>query len=359
MSAVRSVTQYIVASCREHLPVQATHPVGEFVVEYAAAAAGRMSELVDLPAAEFAREYWSPRSNVWHSISAKAKSCASGMSRQQIQRAERRLSASAELADRQVQDRTQTALAAPGPGVELLAFIECARYDEATSLLSVAQPIEDYLLAAGISSGDLPAGLLGVLAEDIPKESVPAKIFQTESRWVALLAATAADPAMPKQYTLISSDTITCPQVLQRNNTECVARALAVGSTCRIQTVSKFGWKMRLVCSDRGSTNMAAERLIHALRGDWHLLFFPCEIHMSTGAQGKGLLLMDNMVSKLIRTALSLRMGGWMRMFRRCMLHGDHRHLADLGRRAQRGGHSVQTKGDVYVSESRLALAAD
>ena len=51
MSAVRSVTQYIVASCREHLPVQATHPVGEFVVEYAAAAAGRMSELVDLPAA--------------------------------------------------------------------------------------------------------------------------------------------------------------------------------------------------------------------------------------------------------------------------------------------------------------------
>ena len=38
---------------------------------------------------------------------------------------------------------------------------------------------------------------------------------------------------------------------------------------------------------------------------------------------------------------------------------GDHRHLADLGRRAQRGGHSVQTKGDVYVSESRLALAAD
>ena len=41
---------------------------------------------------------------------------------------------------------------------------------------------------------------------------------------------------------------------------------------------------------------------------------------MTAGASGKGLLLQDNVVSKLIRTALSLRLGGWMRMFRRCML---------------------------------------
>ena len=41
---------------------------------------------------------------------------------------------------------------------------------------------------------------------------------------------------------------------------------------------------------------------------------------MSTSAQGKGLQLMDDMVGKLIRTGLSLRLGGWMRIFRRCLL---------------------------------------
>ena len=41
---------------------------------------------------------------------------------------------------------------------------------------------------------------------------------------------------------------------------------------------------------------------------------------MSTSTQSKGLMLMDNIVSKLIRTSLSMRLGGWMRIFRNCML---------------------------------------
>jgi len=40
---------------------------------------------------------------------------------------------------------------------------------------------------------------------------------------------------------------------------------------------------------------------------------------MSASAQSKALLLLDHGVSGMIRVALSLRLGGWMRSFRHCL----------------------------------------
>ena len=73
--------------------------------------------------------------------------------RSYIRSNERRLAACAELAEREIQQRVQTqfAIASGNPGLELLAFTEGARCDEATSVLSVDQPSSDFLLAAGIS----------------------------------------------------------------------------------------------------------------------------------------------------------------------------------------------------------------
>ena len=316
-----SVSKDMVMSLREPLPALPKHPLGEIVESYAAAALTKQEELATQPATEFAREFWSPSSNVWHSTSNVAQASSKGMGGEQIKRSERRLSAAAELAERQTQVAVQTAIATGGPGVELLAFIEGARYDEATSLLAVEQPTLDYLLAAGIGQGEVSQALVQVLEHNKPKESTPTKVFQTESQWTALVAVPSGAGDNTKRYIVVTSDSVTCPQVLQQNTSECVAQALQVGSTIRPQAVSKFQWKMRLVCSDRAATNLAAERLLlRHCRPEWHKLFFPCEIHMSTAAQGKGLRLLDNIVTKLIRTALSLRLGGWMRVFRKCML---------------------------------------
>ena len=317
---VSSVSRDLLYSFFGPLPVQPVHPLGDIVMEYARAGEARMPELARQATAEFATEFWAPGSNVWHSTSRAAHVSSSGMSVQQLRRTERRFVAAAELAERHCQHRMQTQLAEHNPGVELIAFIEGARYDEASSVLSVEQPSMDYLMAANIDPSELSPLLRSILDENQPKEAVPTKVFQTESQWCALLAVPAEDTTKPKAYTLVSSDMVTSPQILQRNTASCVAQALVALSTCRTRTVSNFAWKMRLVCSDRGSPNLAAERMILQSREGWHLLFFPCEIHMSTGAQSKGLLLMDDMVSKLIRTSLSLRLGGWMRIFRRCLL---------------------------------------
>ena len=163
----------------EVLPVQPVHPVmSDLAVAYAGAAEGRMSELAQQPAAGFAAEFWSPESIVWHSASRAAQVSSSGMSVQQIRRAERRLAASAELAERHCQHRIQSQLAETNPGVELLAFIEGARYDEATSVLNVEQPTLDYLMAADIRPDEASPMLMQVLEENLPKEAAPTKVFQ-------------------------------------------------------------------------------------------------------------------------------------------------------------------------------------
>ena len=318
--AVPVVPMRLIQNYREGLPALPTNPLGSYVVEYANAGERRLSELRQEPGLTFAEEFWSPAQNVWDSASLVAQAAARGMHPKQIRRSERRLAAAAELAEREMQHHAITQIAAAGEQAELLCFIEGARYDEATTVLTVGQPPSDLIMAAGATFDGISAALLEVLESDEPKEAVPAKVFQTESQWYALVAVPTGDPAQPKRLHAITSEAITSPQVMAQNTGQAVARALTASTTTRLQTVKDFRWKMRLVCSDRGPPNMAAERMIMQSRTGWHSLFFPCEVHMSTACQGKGLQLMDGAVTKYIRTALSLRLGGWMRLFRRCML---------------------------------------
>ena len=318
--AVPSVPRHLIESYRQVLPALPTNPLGTIVTQYANAAEHQLSELQQEAKFKFATEFWSPAQNVWDSAPLVAQAAARGMTAQRIRRYERRLAAAAELAEREAQHHTVTQHRCCGRASGASLLYRGARYDEATSVLTVGQPSLDIVMAAGASLADISQSLLAVLEDSEPKEAVPAKVFQTESKWCALVAVPTGDPALPKRMHVISSEAITSPQVLAQNTAQCVARALTSTSTTRLQTVNAFRWKMRLVCSDRGSPNMAAERMILQSREGWHSLFFPCEVHMSTACQSKGLKLMDGAVTKYIRTALSLRLGGWMRVFRKCML---------------------------------------
>ena len=315
-----TVSQDLLKSLCDRLPALPTHPLGEHVTRYAMAAEGQRAVLQEQDHVRFAVNFWNPVENVWHSAARVAQAAGKDVLREKLRRAERRLVAAAELAEREAQHQAIAAIASAGEQVELLCFIEGARYDEATSVLTVAQPSLDIIVAAGATPDDISDHLLSVLAQDAPKEAVPAKVFQTESRWVALVAVPTGDPGRPKRLHAISSESITAPQLMQQNNAASVAAALTSSTVVRQKTVQGFRWKMRLVCSDRGSPNLAAERMILKSRPEWHLLFCPCEVHMSTSCQSKALQLMDGAVTKYIRTALSLRLGGWMRLFRRCMV---------------------------------------
>ena len=274
----------------------------------------------DPNAHRLATDFFDKSTNVWHASTLTARAASSGMNGKAIQRIERRLAASAELAERHEQVDAQDALVACAPEAELIAFIENLRYDEATSVMAVPQSTEAQLMDLGEPMANLERSLLNLLEADVARETVPAKVFQTEATWVAVLAFPDAGAAGGKRFVTISSETVCSPQILQRTTAAVLARALSLSSVVRPSSVAAFKWRMRLVCSDRYAAQLAAERMLTKDRGaGWHLLHFGCEVHMNSSCQAKGLLLVDKSVTAIIRFALSLKLGGWMRTFRKCL----------------------------------------
>ena len=211
----------------------------------------------------------------------------------------------------------QASLATLGNGVELLAFVETARYDEATSLMRVVQcnrPDMSIAVAEPDDPGSDP--LRAVLEADPITESAPAKMLQVESGWGAVVKCQTEEGPT---YVFMRDDIVVTPAVVQQTNTTCMAAALDALTVIRTRSAQSFKFKTRLACSDRHTANLAAERCLKAARRDWSFLHTACEIHMSTEAQRQALGLMDDAVSGMIRTAVSLRLGGWMRIFRECL----------------------------------------
>ena len=215
------------------------------------------------------------------------------------------------MRQREQQHQLQIALAkCAAPKTRLVAFIEGVRYDEATSVLGVEQADEvDMGGGPALPRDSFFAVLSAMCDQDFSRETVPAKLFQTESTWGALLAVEPDSEGHPTEYIMLGSEFVSTPQVLQRTTAECIAAALLLSSCIRHQTVAGFRWKMRMVCSDRYSAQFAAERGVAAVRG-WQKLHLPCEIHMSTGAMRHGLGLMHSAITSAIRFALSLRLAG-------------------------------------------------
>eukprot|EP00959_Pyramimonas_sp_CCMP1952_P408201 8555014-Pyramimonas_sp.AAC.1 len=72
------------------------------------------------------------------------------------------------------------------------------------------------------------------------------------------------------------------------------------------------------MCSDRYAAQLEAEAAFVRGRPGWRKLHLHCEVHKSTSCLSKGLSLNSAALAGMIRLALSLRCGGWMRIFRRC-----------------------------------------
>lgn len=203
--------------------------------------------------------------------------------------------------------------AAAEPQVTPLGFIECVRYDEATKEMRVRQDPE---LDAGGALTDLPAELQRQLLGDVVVESAPARLFQTESQWAALLRIGSGASA---RFVVVRQEVVMCPQVLQRNSADVIAQALGASSPIRLQALEPFGFCVRQSTSDRAAAQASAERIVMSTRPGWRSLRIACEIHNNTGSLSKALKLMDPALSGIIRLACSLRLGGWMKLFRQAL----------------------------------------
>ena len=169
-----AVAADMLAGFRSPLPVQPVHPLSELVVAYAAAAkSGEAGHLSGHISSTHIAGFWDPATNAWHASSKATQSESSGLSRRMLGRSEHRLVAAADLAERHTQDRIQTQLALPSPGVELLAFVESARYDESTAVVTVGQPPEDFLVEAGIKPEEISEELVKMIEQDPPRKQYP------------------------------------------------------------------------------------------------------------------------------------------------------------------------------------------
>jgi hypothetical protein len=145
--------------------------------------------------------------------------------------------------------------------VELLGFVEYASYDEATTLMGVRQDtaLIEQCDAEAQGSDDVQLGLQYECVADSIKESVPAKVFQTDAAWAALVKVPPSEGAAP-QYLVITSSMATKPQVVQRTTAECIAQYIVLQSISRGPTLGGFDMRVRLVATDRYAAQFLAER---------------------------------------------------------------------------------------------------
>ena len=124
-------------------------------------------------------------------------------------------------------------------GVRLLAFVEQVRYDEATTLMTVdqANDVGDWLDGDGEEA--FPESLRQVLGSCPVVESSPAKVFQTEASWGALLAIDGKG-GEPTHYFLVGSDIASSPQVVQRTTAKVMAQAMILQSGVHQHGVQNF-----------------------------------------------------------------------------------------------------------------------
>jgi hypothetical protein len=249
-----------------------------------------------------------------------------------------------------VASRLQVALGSAPPTVELLGFVEFARYDEATNLMAADQGSDITPLTGPAHADDADA--LVVAGPGNPwqgqtlTEIAPAKLFQTEISIQALVRVHKGD-ASPPEYIIFGLDPVCPPQVLQRTTAEIIGQALLQSSPVRWRCLQNFRLRARVTTSDRYAAQFGAERHVQATRPGWQRLHLPCEIHKSTAVQAKGLLLVDDAIAGMIRFALSLRLGGWMRIFHRALI----REVVDTIE-IQEGESSVEAKAYRQVSLS-------
>lgn len=229
------------------------------------------------------------------------------------------------LLDHKQRAQVEGALAQMRHSVALMFYVDAGAYDETP--MKVAMRGEG-LLPPGHHEGDASApgsaltqasgGVPTTLADSVLlaglsiNKSGPQKLLQSRQECGMLLRVGGATVAL------------VCPSicpldVLERNTGTVLREALARGSAVSPAAVS-FSQRMRAVCTDRGAPNFSAEKAITADRGPtWGHLHIECGVHKSSNAHERTFALVPENIRGMIHTALALRNGAAMNVFRTCM----------------------------------------
>lgn len=227
-----------------------------------------------------------------------------------------------------VGDRSQRAavekhITSATASADLVLYVDCVAYDETPLPVLVRgdRPVEVASNAAeqqqigdfGPPGADLSDFSMGsLLAQMLSSSKDAQKVLQTVQSGGMLVR-------VGGHYIAIAFSTVCALQVMSSGTASCIAEAQR--RTSGATRASKaFCQNMRIVCTDRASANIAAERALRDERGDsWSTLHSFCDVHRTAGAHTKTFVLLASNVSGMIRCALALRNGAALSRFRTCL----------------------------------------
>ena len=183
-----------------------------------------------------------------------------------------------------------------------LLYVDACRYDETPMQMStqhreqvVLKRKDDKVKGSTALAPRLPAVRSLHLGTDVGV----CKLLQTENKF-GLLGSYENPNGEGQIFVCIKGAVSTYIQDLENGTGATYARALQ-NSMCPAQEACGFRMPLRMVCTDKGSANFVAERIVQAARGpEWSSLAFTCDMHTAAGCHTKTSLLVQDDISALL-----------------------------------------------------------
>lgn len=122
------------------------------------------------------------------------------------------------------------------------------------------------------------------------------------------------------QYWMVVLPALSSLAVMERGTAN-VLQACNERLSSATRVCQRFEQRVRAVCTDQCSANIACEKAMAAARGatEGSAIHILCDIHRTSLVHTKTLALLDDNVRGMIRCALALRTGNTMNTFRQCL----------------------------------------
>ena len=192
---------------------------------------------------------------------------------------------------------------------------------------------------------------LEALGSSLWSEGVVCKILQTQAKYGMVVKG-------PACYIHFFASFPTPLQILERNTGEVLRHSLVQNLGVSFWANS-FQHKARIVCVDKAGANAKAERGLVADRSPaWSSGVLPCEVHITSTIFKKTYpVYMPEHVSGLLHTALSLRSGPSLGLFRRCLAKTIERQLVIMhGSPPREATQHKQTCMEIFMSDCSSSL---
>jgi hypothetical protein len=195
-------------------------------------------------------------------------------------------------------------------GIECILYLDHSRHDCTTLSVRLRESLsqgraDEFVDLAAWSSNEVSPLWVDHTAQDV----VPAKLMQVEGSFSMLVHCQG-------RYAHFRGSSLQCLLCLEFADAHSLLNSLERVSH-RSDASERFDIRVRGSCTDSGANVLKAESLFRQSRPGWLQVNFPCKLHKVATAHTRTFAIIDDFLSLLINTSLSLQ--GSVNLFRRVL----------------------------------------